>query len=152
MNKIYQDNGEYDLLFQIPQILYSFLSSAIINAMLKWLSLTEHKFISLKQFNKDNIIEQTKKLRYQLIIRIAFFFIIGIIYMLFFWYYISCFCAVYKNTQLILIIDSLLSLGFSLIYQFGLYLLPGMFRITALRAKQKNKKCLFLIGNIMALL
>ena len=152
MNKIYQDNGEYDLLFQIPQILYSFLSSAVINAMLKWLSLTEHQLISLKQFNKDNIIEQAKKLRYQLIIRIAFFFIIGIIYMLFFWYYISCFCAVYKNTQLILIIDSLLSLGFSLIYQFGLYLLPGMFRITALRAKQKNKKCLFLIGNIMALL
>ena len=150
MNKIYQDNGEYDLLFQIQQILYSLSISGIITVIVKRLSLTEYHFLSLKNYNNEVIVEEATKERYQMKIRIFLFSIIGIVYMVFFWYYISCFCAVYKNTQLILIIDSLFSIGFSLIYPFGLYLLPGMFRITALRAKEKNKKCLFLTGNMIA--
>ena len=70
----------------------------------------------------------------------------------FFWYFISCFCAVYKNTQNILIKNTLISFGLSMVYPFGLNLLPGIFRIPALRAPKKDKKCLYKISNLVAMI
>ena len=61
----------------------------------------------------------------------------------FFWYYVACFCAVYKNTQKILIEDTLISFSISMLYPIGLNLIPGIFRIPALREPNKNKKCLY---------
>ena len=72
--------------------------------------------------------------------------------MLFFWYFISCFCAVYNNTQIILLKDTLLSFGLSMLYPIGLSLLPGAFRIPSLRSEKKNKKCLYNFSKIIALL
>ena len=72
--------------------------------------------------------------------------------MLFFWYFISCFCAVYKNTQIILFKDTLISFGLSMLYPFGLNLLPGMFRIPALRAEKKDKMCLYNFSQYVALI
>ncbi len=72
--------------------------------------------------------------------------------MVFFWYYISCFCAVYNNTQKILIKVTLVSFGLSMAYPFGLNLLPGIFRIPSLRAEKKDKKCLYGFSKIVALI
>ena len=152
MNKIYEDNGQYDILFQIPQIIYSSCLSTIINMLLKRLALTENELLSLKHEKNNNIIENATKIRKYLKNKIYFFFIIGILNMVFFWYFISCFCAVYKNTQLILILDSLFSFCFTMVYPFALYLLPGIFRITALRSSKKDKKCLYFLGNIISLI
>ena len=49
MNKITEDNGDFDLIYQIPQILYSTLASAVINMILKRLSLSETHILSIKQ-------------------------------------------------------------------------------------------------------
>ena len=153
MNKLYESNGEYDLIYQIPQLLYSLFLSGIINTLLKKLSLTEKEFFGIKQETKlMNIKEKAIKTRKNVKIKITLFFIISFLHMFFFWYFISCFCAVYANTQLILINDTLISFVFSMLYPFGLYLLPGIFRISALRASKKNKKYLFSIGNIIAML
>ena len=84
--------------------------------------------------------------------RIAMFHTIGLLFMLFFWYYISCFCAVYKNTQIILIKDTLISFMISMVYPFGINLFPGIFRISALRSKEKDKKYLYNIGKILSML
>ena len=152
MNKLYENYGEYDFVYQIPQLLYSLFLSGIINTMLKKLSLTEKEFFAIKHETKirdikEKAIEARKKVK----IKLALFFIISFLHLLFFWYFICCFCAVYVNTQLILIQDTLISFAFSMIYPFGLYLLPGIFRISALRAK-KNKKYLFSIGSIIAMI
>ena len=72
--------------------------------------------------------------------------------MLFFWYFISCFCAVYNNTQIILFKDTLISFALSMLYPFGLNLLPGIFRIPALRSKKKDKKCLYSFSGLLALI
>jgi len=63
--------------------------------------------------------------------------------LLFFMYYISCFCCIYENTQFHLIKDSIISFALSLIYPFGIYLFPGIFRIPALRAEKKDKQYLY---------
>ena len=152
MHKIHEDNGAYNIIYQIPQILYSSVISAIINMVLKMLSLSEKNILELKQekflktaTNKSNKIETC------ILIKFISFFILSNVLLIFFWYFISCFCAVYTNTQKILITDTLVSFGLSMLYPFGLNLLPGMFRIPALRAKNKDKKCLYQISGLIAL-
>ena len=139
MHKIYKDNGVFDILFQIPQILYSTVISALINMILKQLSLSENSILSIKE-EKDWIkaVEKSKKIEKCLKIKFIIFFILSSLFMIFFWYFISCFCAVYTNTQIILIKDTLFSFGLSMIYPFGLNLIPGFFRFPALRAEKKR--------------
>ena len=53
------------------------------------------------------------------------------------------FGAIYRNTQLHLLKDTLISFGLSFIYPFFIYLLPGLFRIPALSDKKKSSECLY---------
>ena len=62
------------------------------------------------------------------------------------------FCAIYKNTQLHLIKDTLISFGLSFIYPFGINLLPGLFRIPSLSDKKGNRKYLYIISKILQML
>ncbi len=72
--------------------------------------------------------------------------------MLFFWYFISSFCAVYTNTQIILLENTTISFGLSMIYPFGYVLLPGIFRIPALKAKNHDQKCIYKLSKLIALI
>jgi len=71
--------------------------------------------------------------------------------MIFFWYFISIFCTIYENTQIILFKDSSLSFLSSMFYPFVLYLLPSTLRIISLRSIKKNKKILYKISNFIPL-
>ena len=153
MHNIYINNGSFKFLYQIPLILYSSIITTFLNSILKYLSLSENAIINLKsQDNIDYIILKSKQVEKVLKIKIIFFYISSFIFMSFFWYFISCFCAVYKNTQSILIKDTLMSFVLSMIYPFGLCILPGIFRIHALRAPKKDKKCLYKFSNIVTML
>ena len=151
MNKINKDHGKYNFLFQIPQMLYSTLISAVINIILKMLSLSEKQILIIKQeknyLKAKNISNSIIKC---LKIKLAFFFTLCLLLMLFFWYFISCFCSVYKNTQTILITDTLISFALSMIYPFGLNLFPGFLRIPSLRSENKNKKYLYILSGYVA--
>ena len=72
------------------------------------------------------------------------------IFLILFWFYISCFCLVYQNSQMHLIKDTLISFTLSIIYPLGLYLLPGIFRISSL--KYNNKKYLYNISLLLQLI
>jgi hypothetical protein len=144
MHKLYIDNGDYDFIFQIPQIIYSSIISTIINIILKYLSLSEKKILEIKNekiYKKR--LEKSKDIPKSLIIKFIVFFILGILLMTFFWYFISCFCFVYRNTQIPLIKDTVCSFFLSMLYPFGLNLLPGLIRIPSLKTTKKNKECIY---------
>ena len=103
MHKIYLDSGDYNIIYQLPQILYSSLISGIIKAFLTFLSLTGNNIIQLKHI-KSNLDSQVDKTIDLLKKKLLLFFIISYILLLMFWYYVGCFCAIYRNTQIHLII------------------------------------------------
>ena len=116
----------------------------VLNTIVKLLALSNEGIIELKQNKeKTDIDERRDKLKSKLNIKFGLYFIISFILLLFFWYYISMFGAIYRNTQLHLLKDTLMSFTLSLIYPFALYLLPGIFRIPSLSDEKKNKKCLY---------
>jgi len=127
MHKILIDEGSYNFIYQIPQIIYSCLISGFINAFIKYLSLSEKEIVRFKEEKKiEEKIMDEKKLISILKIKFILFFIITFFLLFLFTYYISCFCGIYINTQIHLIKDTVISFGLSLIYPFGIYLIPGM--------------------------
>ena len=150
MHKVYEDKGVYDIIYQIPQIFYSSIISSFANILLKNLSLSENSILELKKEIYNGVHKakiKARRIERCLRIKLILFFIISLILMIFFWYFISCFCAVYKNTQIILLKDTGISFGASMIYPLILSFLPGIFRIPSLR--NRNLKGLYRISSII---
>ena len=153
MHKIYEDNGRYNLLYQIPQIIYSYLVSIVINTLLRYFSLSENSILELKKQKRIiNINIKSEEIEKCLKIKLIIYFIFSYLLLAFFWYFISSFCAVYNNTQIILIKNTLFSFGLSMIFPFGYILLPGLFRIPALKAKNRDRKSMYKLSKYIALL
>ena len=153
LHNIFSQQGKYNLIYQIPQVLYSTLISFFMSLILKRLSLSQYDLIQIK---KELDLPRARKLAAKtkkcLSIKMYSFFSVGLILFIFFWYYLSTFAAVYKNTQLHLIKDTLLSFGISMIYPFIINFLPGIFRFPALKSKKKDKECLYKTGQFVAII
>ena len=150
---IYLEKGEFNFIYQLPQIIYSNLIFSIINLIIKYFSLVEKNILEFKNDQPNNNLKTKMEKLIKLVkIKIFLFYIISYIFLLFFWYYLSCFCAVYKNTQVYLIKDTILSFGLSLIYPLGLYLIPGIFRILSIKSKNNGKKYMFKLSRYIEFL
>ena len=147
MHKIYEDKGKFNILYQIPQIIYSTIISKAIDGIIRTLALSQDNIVELKKEKekKDIDMRHTKLIR-KLKIKFIFFFLITIFILLFFWYYETCFCGIYVNTQMHLIKDSLISLIIGLLYPIIMYLIPGGFKILSLRAEKQNRKYMYKIS------
>ena len=146
IRKIYEEKGTFNFIYEIPQIIYSTIISGLVTILIKYLSLSDNIIIYFKKNkNIENCIKTIKCLRVKFII----FYILEFLFLLLFWYYIGCFCAVFKNTQLYFIEDTFISFLLSLIYPFILNLIPGIFRIAALK---NRKKCLYVMSKIIQLI
>ena len=152
MHKIYVSFGKYKIINEIPQMIYSILISSTINAFMKFISLSGKNMIFLKGLPMNFFPQKASKMEKRERNKIILFYIISFIIIMFFWYFVSCFCAAYINTQKILINDTLISFAISMIYPFGLYLIPSILRLMALKPNKGNKEfkqflyniCLFL--------
>jgi len=152
MHKIYEDKGSFNFIFQIPNILYSTIISSCINILVNMLSLTERNIILLKNDCNKNVLNKRLIIIKCIKIKFILYFSFVFLFLVLFWYYTSCFCAVYKNTQIHLIKDTIISFILSLLYPLGFSLLPGIFRIPALKTPKRNKELLYKISKIVQLL
>ena len=78
-------------------------------------------------------------------IKLNLFFIYIFVLQVFYWYLITSFCVVYKNSQTILLLNSLFSLILYLIYPFLLYLLTTIFKYSGIKS---SSSCLYCLGNV----
>jgi hypothetical protein len=151
MHKIYEDEGIFNFIYFIPQIIYSTIISSIIYILIKELSSSEKNIIKIKQEEdvekSNNLVPKVIKI---LIIKSILFFLLSFLFLAFFWYYISCFGAVYKNTQTILLKDTLISFALSLVYPFILYLLIALIRYPILDNKEKCLTNCYIISRYIA--
>ena len=151
IHKIHESKGKFDFIFHLPHIFYSTIISVIFNKIMKFLALSEDDLIDIRRKKDYKIMyENTSKFYFCIKIKFNIFFIFGLLLMIFFWYYIACFCAVFKNSQIFLISDTFLSFLLSLLYPFGFSLLPAPFRILSLKNKSNDRKWLYKFSKILA--
>ena len=142
MHQIYQDEGKYNLLYQFPYIIYSaIISTFILRIMLITLVLTEKSIVEVKkQATKKLAIDKKKQVLKYVIIKYLIFFVLNLILLVAFWYYLTCLNALYQNTQVDLIINSVISLGLSSIYPFIINIIPTIIRMNSFEEYRKLKK------------
>jgi hypothetical protein len=151
IHKIYEQQGMVKIFLELPKIIYSSIISMLCNLIINSLALSEKNLINLKKI-KDKYQRDNRSVYLYVFLRlkITIFFVIGFIFLNIFWYFISAFCAVYKNTQVIYLKNCSVSFCISMLYPFLISLFPGLFRIPSL--KNGQSKFLYRIGNILALL
>ena len=153
IHKVYENNGIYILKYNFPKIIFSSLISMFLNIFFKLLILSNDTILKFKiNLSNNNICDNKKNLMQKLGIKFISYFIISSLLLLFFWYYISMFGAIYRNNQYHLLKNTGISFVLSMIYPFGIFLLCGILRISALSEHNKNRKCMFYCSKVMQMI
>ena len=138
LHKLYEENGKYDLIYFLPKILISFAAGHFIYIILNYIFLSERNIIKIKEQNTYSKADYTaQNMKKKLVIKYTIFFILGIIFLGFFWILLSSFGAVYQNTQIFLVKNTLISFAIDMVYPFLYNIFPCIFRMISLSAKSE---------------
>ena len=154
IHKIYEDEGKFNFGYQLPYIIYStIISTIILRAMLQILVLTDKDVLQVKlQITKGKALNmKEEKLKY-VKIKFSVFFILNFILLILFWYYLTCFNAIYNNTQIYLIENTFISFGIALFYPFIINIIPMIMRNCSINSSNKNQRYLYKISQILQLI
>ena len=130
-------------------ILSAFISGIIIT-LIKFIFLSEKNLLQIKTIkDKSQISINSSKIVDYAYCKFILLFVTIFIFLFFFWFYIGLFCTVFRNTQVFLIIITLISFIFYLLYPFILCLLPAVLRIAAITSSKKDSNCLYRFSQII---
>ena len=150
IHKIYEDEGSYNFVYLGPYSTYSFIISQTLFTFVKYFSLSDKNISEIKM---EKSLDLSYDIRYKaekcIKLKYTCFYILSILFLSFFWYYLSSFGAVYQNTQIYLIKNILISFAFSMLYPFVINLLPSILRIYSLN--NKDNECIYKLSRIIQL-
>ena len=149
MHQIYEDEGKFNFGYQkLNIILSAIISTFILRLMLQTLVLIDKDVLDVKKKSKKDLAIKTKKEKLKCMkIKFSVFFILNFILLGLFWYYLTCFNAIYKNTQIYLIENTFISFAFSLFYPFIINIFPTLIRMSSLHSS--NKECFYKASQIL---
>ncbi len=144
----YHNEGILNFFSGLPKAIYSLIATLITTNLLKMLSNSKSELMEIirnkeKEINYIDLINiKLKKLRNKLITYFIFVFVLG----LFFFYYVSSFCAVYRNSQKYWFIGCLESFAMDLMVAIIICLIISSLRYLSLK---KQVKCLYVLVNFI---
>ena len=151
IHALYKNGGNFDIFYFFPQIVISFAVANSITIIIKLIFLSERNIIELRnQISYSSAVEMSCKVKRSIIRKYIMFYILGIIFLFFFWMLLSSFGAVYQNSQLILFENVLISFGISFIYPFFYNFIPCIFRFCSLSSK--NMECIYKTSQFLQVL
>ena len=136
IHQLYLAQGKYNFGLLLPQIIYSIMITYFTEVIINFLTMTDKYIYNVKDLenneaNKCIAMNSLKCIQKKL----KAFFICILIVMIFYWYLITSFCAVYENTQTVYLINFLLSFIIYLIYPFIIYIITSSIRVCSLKKK-----------------
>ena len=148
IHKIYENQGKYDIKYFLIFIVISFAFSHFITIIIKLVFLSDSNILEIKRQKQIILIHSiSSRIRKKLKLKYAIFFILGIIFLFFFWISLSSFGALYNNTQIFVIKNTLISFALSLIYPILYNVLPCIFRMISINSK--NLGSIYNIGKFL---
>ena len=136
----YKNGGTLDFIISLPKSIYSCLIGFCVGFILNVLSNSKKQLTDIikEEKERETIRNKSRKVLRTLKKKLIAFFIINSILVLFFWYYVSAFCAVYHDTQISWLTGGITSFGISLLVPFFICLLFSSIRVLALKYQNKT--------------
>ena len=147
-HKLFLSGVHYYFSYHALQIFLAVIITLFFEIFLCFLTWTDKYVYEIKSFpqgenNGERIFSILKCVRIKLFI----FYVITCLMLLFYWYFVSAFCAVYPNTQKIYLVYCLISFAIYSIIPFIVYAITTIFRVIALKDnKLKKSNCIYLVG------
>ena len=150
----YEKKGDVTLSESVAKHLGSIFISIILASILKSimfiLTLTDTDVIDIKDTTHMSREEKTNRALVKVTTKSTLFFIINFIIMGFFWIYAGSFGIVFKNTQIYLLMDGVVTFCGVLTLPLLFCLLPAALRMSALNGK--NNECLYKFSQFLELI
>ena len=145
-----------DISIDWKNLVRSFASSIISSIILIFLKILCLTHSSIRKLKKESNVEEAKRKSISTLkcikIRICAYFIFSFIFLLIFGYYVSCFCAIFENTQIVLMESMATSWFLSLLYPFAICFVTSIFRRGALVCGKRGVGCCYKINKILQLI
>ena len=151
VNNIYKNESEYKFLYHFPKILGAFVLSIIIIKLLQlFITFNRRKSLKMKLMKRYtdakieiiNIIQIIKR-------NFCIYLICSIPFIIFFWYYISVICAVFRNSHEYLILNWVICFFVHIIYSVIFNFIPTILRIQSFK-KTNNRGCMYKASKIIS--
>ena len=151
MHRKYIQGEDLTFVEKLPQLLFTLIVAHVIEVILCYLSMTDEHIYEIKSLSKEekkskkllNIMDRMKR-------RLICFFVVTFVLFLFYWYFISAFCAVYQNTQIIFLRDTGISILTSFTDPFVIYGITTILRLISLSVCCKKKLgCMYKLSEII---
>ena len=145
----YHNDGVLDFITGLPKSIYSFIATLITTNLLKMLSNSKSELTEVinnrRQYNNylDIIDKKLSKLRKKLIVYFILLFLLNI----FFSYYVTVFCAVYRNSQKYWFYGCLESFAMDSLFSLIACIFISLLRFFSIR---KQIKCCYVLSNIIS--
>ena len=153
LHKLYISNGKIPIFSDITKIGISMIVSATIKNILLLICFPEKDILKIRKSGIQKIIKRNPAVQKSLtmvIIKCYIFFFMSFIILSFIWIYIACFFIIFKNTQMYVIQNALISFGISMIAPFILYLIPSIIRKLAVKGDGVHGNyCLYAIAKLL---
>ena len=175
MHRKYTENEDFTFVQKLPQFIFTILVTDFIEVLLCYLSMTDKAVYDIKDLVRDEKTkikklekkeneekkkakENSKKEVGEKIMdilecmkrKLVGFFVVTFLLFLFYWYFISAFCAVYQNTQVIFLRDCGISLLTSLFESLIIYGATTILRtISLLACCRKKLGCVYKLSDLI---
>ena len=166
MHRKYTEGENFTFVQKLPQLIFTILVADLIEVILCFLSMTDKHIYDIKALVREQKeknkkekkdINDKKELGQKIMNildtmqrKLVSFFVFTFLLFLFYWYFISAFCAVYQNTQVIFLRDSGISFITSLVETCIIYGFTNILRAISLSIKKKKKLgCVYKISDLI---
>ena len=148
MREIYIYKGNTNAAVHIPNIIISSLCCLIMNFIVRFISLSERDIAKINcEMNEEEKKKLCKKTKKLLKIKLIILFAISAALICLCWYYVSAFCAVFKNSQGHYFINVFVAFLVCNIWPCITSLFPPIFRRKGL---DNNSPCMYKASQIIS--
>ena len=149
MRALYIYRGNTNAAVHVPNIVLSSLCSFIACLIVRYVCLNERDISKIKsERNSDNRIALVEKARRSAGIKLYVLFGISAVLIALCWYYVSAFCAIFKNSQKNYLINFVICFIVCNLWPFVTSIIPTIMRRKAL---DNNNECLYKASQIVSI-
>ena len=153
LHDIFIFKGKIGIFFYIYKIIVITFLSLIIKNILLLLIFTENNVVSIREENETDKTEKIRNVLTAVTMKCYLFFVFNLFSLIFVWVYLSCFFTIFKNTQIFVIKNTLISFGISLIIPIVLGFIPCSIRMFSLANREsQNRLCQYYLSKILHVL